>query len=224
MKTVRVSSRVRTNRTYSLLGTCALLVLTVIQLPRASDLFQQIRFQQSQYAGLLSGELAPARSVELEGELNRLRSECQAHESAMISGVQLPKVQSELMDMAREHGCQLRKSVSQPGETETWNSLRRERMTQDELFDAGESPYQLAVEQLSLTLEGSVEQTFDLLQAVKKQGWLSKVSQVSFARSPERADRLMIEATIAFYKLTKSSPEQSELIQWREGARPANLN
>lgn len=222
MSLTRVSRKARTSRTISLLVTCSLLAITIIQLPKAADLMHELQSQKEQQAGLLSGELAPQRSVELDEKLEELRSEVSRYEKSMLGIEQMPKIQSELMELAMNSNCKLRKSVGQSGNTKPW--VAANHADNVNAFGENESPYQLSVEQLSLLLEGSLDESFDFLRKLRERQWLMKCTSVTFSRSPEDSGRLSIEVSLSFYKLTKSKTvEEPELIEWREGSRAESV-
>lgn len=224
MRSARVSRRTRTNRTYSLLGTCGLLAITVIHVPEAADLLHQLRARRAVHSGLLTGASAPQRSAELDEQLAQLNQELQHYERAMIGVEEIPALQSELMELARESQCKLRKSVSQSGASHSWTQQREGDSNEEEEYDSEESPYKLVTAQLNLSWEGTLEQTFDFLSRVRAQDRLMKFSQISFARSPDGSGRLSVEVNLSFYKLTRTQLSEEEFIQWREGSRPGELH
>lgn len=222
MSLTRVSRKARTSRTFSLLVTCSLLAITIIQLPKAADLMHELQSQKEQQAGLLSGELAPRRSVELDERLEGMRSEVARYEKLMLGIEQMPEIQSELLELAMNSNCKLRKSVGQSGNSKPW--IAENHADNENAFGDNESPYQLSVEQLSLNLEGTLDETFEFLRKLRERQWLMKCTSVTFGRSPENGGQLSVEVSLSFYKLTKSKTfEETELIEWREGSRAESV-
>ncbi len=219
MSAMRVSSRVRKSRTYSLLGTCGLLAITVIQLPKAVDLLHELRSRHAHQSGMMSGALTPKRSAELDQQLQELNAELAELEGAMIGVDQMPDIQSELMEDANGCHCRLRKAVGQTGAAEDWMAEQGQSANQVGGMQE-ESPYQLAKEHLNLSLEGTLEQTLDFLGRLRKHHWLMKVSRISLSRSLDDDGRLAAEISLSFYKLTKTEQEQEHLIDWQSGPQP----
>lgn len=211
------------SRRFFVLGACGLLTITVIQVPAVADLWEQL---SSQYAAQseMQGGMSPAERVaRLEECAAKVRGELSTYEQSMVGVEQMPSIQSELMDLARASGCQLRKAVVQAGSTETWEAeqpLQEEEDVEAESPDSvpasllgEESPYQLTTEQLSLSLTGTLKQTFDFLDRVQAQPWLMRVAQINFSRDADGGSQLNVEANLAFYKLVCRGPATDQASQ-----------
>lgn len=219
MKSTVTNSRARTNRKFSLLGACGLLAITVTQLPNLADLWKQLRSEQAHRTEMVAGISAPQRSAKLEEQLGEVQSRLAAFDAAMVDISMMPTIQSELMELARLSGCQLRKAVILAGASESWEPEVTEDVPSEESGYARQSPYTLTTEQLSLSLTGTLDQSFDFLQRLRRRPWLMRVAQINFSRDPEGGGQLFFEASLAFYKLIKKESEETELVQWRDGAR-----
>jgi hypothetical protein len=216
----------RTNRRFFLLGACGILAITVIQVPSVADLWEQVRSQHRARGEMVS---TPDRLTELNEQLESVQAQLRDFELAMVGMDLMPTIQSELMELARGSGCQLRKAVIQAGATETWEPEKPESSQEEleaELADPAamsiteqESPYRLSTEQLSLSLTGSLKQTFDFLDRIQERKWLMRVAQISFSRDADGADQLVVEASLAFHKLVRHSGPEVEAEPWREGSR-----
>ena len=225
MRRTGASMRSRTSRRFSLLGTCGFLGVTIVLLPSAADLIRELRSLQSNRVKLMSGDHAPQRSEELDAQLNTLRNDLAGYEEAMIGVDEMPFVQSELMELARESECQLRKSVGQSGATEDWLTESDEEADPGDVeYSIEGSPYQLSTERLSLSLQGTLEQTFDFLSKMQSHNWLMRVSSLTVSRSREEEHVLATEVNLSFYELNENDDhDQTELIQWSEGPPPGDV-
>ncbi len=229
MKSTITGGISRTNRRFFLLGACGILAITVIQVPSVADLWEQVRSQQRARGEMVDGLSTPNRLTQLTEQLEGVQSQLRDFELSMVGMDLMPTIQSELMELARASGCQLRKAVIQSGATETWEPEKMEPSQEEleaELADPAamsiteqESPYRLSTEQLSLSLTGSLKQTFDFLDRIRERKWLMRVAQISFSRDAEGTDQLVVEASLAFHKLVRHDGAETEAEPWREGSR-----
>lgn len=228
MKSTITGGISRTNRRFFLLGACGILAITVIQVPSVADLWGQVRSQQRARGDLVDGLSAPNRLTQLNEQLESVQAQLHDFELAMVGMDLMPTIQSELMELARASGCQLRKAVIQAGATETWEPEKTEP-TQEELeaeladpaamaITEQESPYRLSTEQLSLSLTGSLKQTFDFFDRIRERKWLMRVAQISFSRDADGSGQLVVEASLAFHQLVRLDGAEAEE-PWREGSR-----
>jgi hypothetical protein len=81
----------------------------------------------------------------------------------------------------------------------------------------------LTTEQLSLSLTGTLAQTFDFLDRVREQKWLMRVAQINFSRDADGRGQLNVEASLAFYKLVQQASTSNESVPWREGPRTGQI-
>lgn len=213
------------NRRFSLLGACGLLAITVIQLPNLADLWEQARSQRTRYHEIQAGDSA-GRSAQLQQKLDDVLAELGTAEAAMVSVEMMPAIQSELMEMAKNSNCQLRKAVIQAGSSETWVPEKpgqtEDELNEDDLADASHT-YLVTTQQLSLSLTGNLEQMFDFLNRVYRKTWLMRVAQINFSRDPEGQGLLSVEANLAFYKLVRQENSDAGSLQWREGSRASKV-
>ncbi len=227
MKTIVTSSKARTNRRYSLLGACGFLAITVIQVPNVADLCKQLRSQHVHRAKMLDDDSGPDRIAQMQKQLERVKTELETIGQSMIGIDRMPAIQSELMELARSSGCQLRKAVIQAGSSEIWEAEKlapSEEEEAEQRFIASESPFSLTTEQLSLSLTGTLAQTFDFLDRVRQRTWLMRVAQINFSRDPDGGGQLIVEANLAFYKLVHQEKSTSESVKWREGSRAKQIH
>lgn len=224
----------RTNRRFFLLGACGILALTVIQVANVADLWEQARSQQRVQGELVEGLSTPNGLSEVDEQIDSVRAELTDFELSMVGMDLMPTIQSELMEMARASGCQLRKAVIQSGSTETWEPLTEVPSPEEidaELADPAamsmteqESPYRLSTEILSLSLSGTLKQTFDFLDRIREKKWLMRVATISFSRDVDGTDQLGVEASLAFHKLVCHKGMDAEGEAPREGSRSGMTN
>lgn len=224
MSAMRVNGRARKSRTFSLLGTCGFLCITVIQVPKVVDLFQQLRSRQTHHAEFMSGATVLEPSAESVKTLNGIREQLERFEGSMIDAQQMPSVKSQLLEIAKDAKCQLRKSVSQTGSTEDWTGLAEEQEDSKTGFYREESPYQLEREHLNVSLEGSIEQTLTFLEQLRENKWLMQVSRIRFSRTEDGERRLATEVNLTFFKLIKRKIDQEQFVQWKNGPGPERMN
>ncbi|MCC7337062.1 MAG: hypothetical protein IT422_18375 [Pirellulaceae bacterium] len=237
MRSIVTTEKSRATRRFFLLGACGLLAITVIQVPRLADLWGQMASQQEQTAQMLAGLAETEQTQELTKQLVKVQGELQAIELTMVGIEQMPTIQSDLMELARDAGCQLRKAAVQPGSSLTWE-LENEDVADGEsepplpgqLPDVPampemnpESPYRLTTEQISLTLTGSLIQTLDFLDRVHQQPWLMRVAQIHLSRDGENNGQLVVEANLAFHKLVREAKSETESMPWRETSRQGKV-
>ncbi|MEO8268549.1 MAG: hypothetical protein ABI557_02445 [Aureliella sp.] len=237
MRSAVTTSKFRVTRRLSLLCACGLLVITVIQVPLLADLWGQMASQQEQTAQMLAGLAETEQSQELTKQLAKVQSELQAIELTMVGIEKMPTIQSDLMELARDSGCQLRKSAIQSGSSLTWE-LEREQRTVEESGPplpgstpapqtltemTPEIPYRLTTEQISLTLTGTLTQTLDFLDRVHQQPWLLRVAQINISREGENNGQLVVEANLTFHKLERQEKSTVESMLGREGSRPGKI-
>jgi len=239
MRTIITTGKSRATRKLFLLGACGLLAITVIQVPRLADLWGQVASQQEQTAHMLAGLAETEQTQELAKQLAKVQSELQAIELTMVGMEQMPTIQSALMELARDAGCQLRKAAIQPGSSLPWE-LENEGSAVGEsapplpgqaqasavptLSEINpERPYRLNTEQISLTFTGSLTQTLDFLDRVHQQPWLMRVAQINLSREGENNGQLVVEANLAFHKLVRQAKSESESMPWREASRQGKI-
>lgn len=223
-----------TNRRFFLLGACGILALTVIQVPDVADLWDQARTQRQVRGELVDGLSSPNRLTKINEQIDSVTAELTDFDLSMVGMDLMPTIQSELMEMARASGCQLRKAVIQSGSTETWEPLKEVPSPEDleaELADPAamrmteqESPYRLSTETLSLSLSGTLKQTFDFLDRVQEKKWLMRVATINFSRDADGTDQLGVEASLAFHKLVRHTGTVVEGETPREGSRTGMAN
>lgn len=223
-----------TNRRFFLLGACGILALTVIQVPDVADLWDQARTQRQVRGELVDGLSSPNRLTKINEQIDSVTAELTDFDLSMVGMDLMPSIQSELMEMARASGCQLRKAVIQSGSTETWEPLKEVPSPEDleaELADPAamrmteqESPYRLSTETLSLSLSGTLKQTFDFLDRVQEKKWLMRVATINFSRDADGTDQLGVEASLAFHKLVRHTGTVVEGETPREGSRTGMAN
>ena len=229
MRSAVVTSKSRATRRFSLLAASGLLVITVIQVPRLADLWGHMASQQEQTAQMLAGLAETEQSQELAKQLAEVQNELQAIELTMVGIEQMPTIQSDLMELARNSGCQLRKAAVQSGSSLTWELEKEDRVVEEtepplpgksaampalpEMTN--ESPYRLTTEQISLTLTGTLIQTLDFLDRVHQQPWLLRVAQINLSREGDNDGQLVVEANLAFHKLVRQEKSMVESMPWR---------
>jgi len=233
MRATTTSGTGRTSRRFFLLGACGLLAITVIQVPYVADLWEQRKSQRLAAHESAGGFSASERAARLEQYTQSTRDELARFEQSMVGVEMMPTIQSELMDLARASGCQLRKAVVQASATEIWEPEKPPASDEEPEYDPQapaplsqfeeESPYRLATEQLSLSLTGTLAQTLDFLDRVREQSWLMRVAQINFSRDTEGRGQLNVEASLAFYKLVQQASTSNESVQWREGSRAGKV-
>ncbi len=197
--------------------------------PRLADLWGQRAFQQEQTAQMLAGLAETEQNQRLAQQLAEVQSGLQAIELTMVGIERMPTIQSDLMELARDSGCQLRKAAIQSGSTLPWELEKEDfadgepegpplgqKATTEALpeLDA-ESPYRLTTEQISLTLTGTLTQTFDFLDRVHQQPWLMRVAQINLSRDGENNGQLVVDANLAFHKLVRQSKSEVDSMPWR---------
>lgn len=233
MRATTTSGTSRTSRRFFLLGACGLLAITVIQVPHVADLWDQWKSQRLASLDAAGGFSAAERTARLEQHIQLTRDELNQLEQSMVGVEMMPAIQSELMDVARASGCQLRKAVVQAGSTETWEPEKPTEVEEEPEVDpqapvalsqiGEESPYRLTTEQLSLSLTGTLAQTFDFLDRVRSETWLMRVAQINFSRDAEGGGQLNVEANLAFYKLVRQAEGSTEAVPRRDGSRPGQI-
>ena len=221
MRSTVITGRSRTTRRYSLLGACGLLAIIVIQVPSLADLWRQMKSQQAENARMLAGLAETEKTQELAKQLSEVQQEMQAIEQTMVGVEQMQSIQSELMELARECGCQLRKAAIQSGSSLTWEAEREEQaVPEPDLPAVGtESPYRLTTEQLGLTLTGTLTQTLEFLDRIRQKPWLLRVAQINLSRDGESRGQMIVDANLAFHKLVRQEKSELESMPWREGSR-----
>ncbi|MCA9157061.1 MAG: hypothetical protein KDA72_01965 [Planctomycetales bacterium] len=237
MRSIVTTSKSRATRRFFLLGACGLLAITVIQVPRLADLWGQMASQQEQTAQMLADLAEAEQTQELAKQLVQVQNELQAIEATMVGVEQMPTIQSDLMELARDAGCQLRKAAVQPGSSLTWE-LENEGGADEDLEPPlpgqlpaasnmpemkPESPYRLTTEQISLTLTGSLTQTLDFLDRVHQQPWLMRVAQIHLSRDGENNGQLVVEANLAFHKLVRQAKFETGSMSSREVTRQGKI-
>lgn len=217
MRSIALTSRSRAIRKLSLLCAGGILAITVIQVPRLADLWGQMASQQEQTAQMLAGLAETEQTQILAKQLAEVQSELQTIELKMVGVEQMPTIQSHLMELARDSGCQLRKAAIQSGTSLAWELEKQERTVEESAPPlpgqvpansampemTSELPYRLTTEQISLTLTGSLTQTLDFLDRIHEQPWLMRVAQINLSREEESNGQLVVEANLAFHKLVR---------------------
>lgn len=229
MRTIITTGKSRATRKLFLLGACGLLAITVIQVPRLADLWGQVAFQQEQTAQMLAGLGETEKTQELAKQLAEVESELHAIEVMMVGIEKMPTIQSVLMELARDSGCQLRKAAIQSGTSLRWELENADIAAgESEPLLPGpipataalpemnpESHYQLTTAQISLTLNGTLAQTLDFFDRVHQQPWLMRVAQINLSREGEDNGQLVVEANLAFHKLVRQEKSEVESMPWR---------
>jgi len=213
--------RSRNTRIISLASTCGLIALSVIQVPRLADQTEDIRTKIAQHHELKTGLRVSDSAAEITAQLNDVNNQLEILQASMIDSSQLPNVQSELLDMARSSGCQIRKVAIQPGLRENW--APQSASSPEEQSEDNKDLYSLNTEQISLSLNGTFEQTALFIAKIRQKPWMMRVAHISFSHLPEETGRLTVEATLAFVRLAKSEDE-GEFVNWREGSRAARIH
>ena len=218
----------RIARIISLSGTCGFIVLSVIQVPRLAVHTGKLRSQQARQEEF-AANLPPSDSAdEILEQLNATNIELNKVKASMIDGSQLPKLQSELLEIARDSGCRIRKVAIQTGSKETWKpSGSEEQLVSENIPDvagdeAGES-YSLNIEQIDLSLSGTFEQIDSFLATVRRKPWMMRITGLNIAHSLDENAVLNVDGTLKFLKLSTTA-KKTELVEWREGLRPSDVH
>jgi Tfp pilus assembly protein PilO len=196
----------------------------VILLPGLVDVWDVLKSRSTYRAEMIAGIAEPHRSAQLDAQLEEVKASLTEYERSMVSAESMSAVQSELMELAQQSGCQLRKVVTQTGNTQSWEPEVSANPQDEAGIQPEESPYLLDSEQLNISLTGTMMQTLDFLDRVESRPWLMRVAQVSISRDPDGGGRMFVEANLAYYRLKKTESGQSELVQWREGSRGTQVH
>ncbi len=223
MIAIGVKRRSRKIRIISLASTCGLIALSVIQVPRLADQTDEIRSKIVQHHELKTGLRTSSSAAEVAAQLEDINIQLEVLQASMIESSQLPNVQSELLELARSSGCQIRKVAIQPGMRENWTPPSAAGALPEDRLEEEKDVYSLDTEQISLNLNGTFEQTALFIAKIRKKPWMMRVAHISFSHLPEETGRLTVEATLAFVRLAKSENE-GELVNWREGSRSAQVH
>lgn len=223
MSAIRRNRRNSRTRILSLAGTCGLICIGVIQVPMLADQTEKLRTRIVEKQELKSGLRQADTAAEIAEQLQVVQSQLELVQSSQFDGSQLPNIQSELLDMAKACGVQIRKVAIQPGTQESWRPKRQEpqQVSPEHAEREGEAEgeaYALHTEQISLNMQGNFEQTSLLIAKIRQKPWMMRLTQVGFSHAPEEAGHLAVEATLAFMRLSKPEKEV-EFVDWREGSR-----
>ncbi len=218
MSAIRRNRRSSKTRILCLAGTCGLICLGIMQVPKLADQTEELRSRIVEHQELKSGLRQADSAAAIAEQLHAVNQQLQAIHSSQFDSSQLPNVQSELLDMAKACGVQIRKVAIQPGTQERWSPKRQETQPAPELAEENEEAYALHTEQISLSMQGNFEQTNLLIAKIRQKPWTMRMSHISFSHAPEEAGHLTVEATLAFLKLSKPEKEV-EFVNWREGSR-----
>lgn len=230
MSKIVTNGRNRAGRKYSLLAASGILVITVIRVPVLVDLWGQMDSQRADRQQMLvsmddgsPGRMAIEQLTEVQQELAEIKG-------TMVAAEQMPAIQSQLIELARSSGCQLRKAVVQSGTSETWEMERGEEPElEPDVVDAtapasaqsppnslpsslmnrlGEDqPYALVTEQIGLTFNGTLKQSFDFLDQARQAPWLMSIAQIKLTRQADNDGQMVVEASLAFHRLERKEKE-----------------
>jgi hypothetical protein len=128
-----------------------------------------------------------------------------------ITEEELPSVQDRMIELAKEHGCTLKKvaprgSVVRPL-IEKDPSVQQEAPDPDSLDDQLPMAYDVREVGLSLSSEGDLTSTLNLLDAVRQQPWFVSTRQMVIRRDPAKPSNLTLEFEMNFNSL---QPQQKQ--------------
>jgi len=218
MSAIRRNRRSSRARILSLAGTCGLICLGIIQVPKLADQTEKLRSRIVEHQELKTGLRQADSAAEVAEQQHEVQTQLQAIQVSQFDSSQLPNIQSELLDMAKACGVQIRKVAIQPGTQERWCPKRTESQFEPEPAGENEDVYALHTEQINLSMHGNYEQTSLLIAKIRQKSWMMRIAHVGFSHVPEEPGHLAVEATLAFMKLSKPETEV-EFVNWREGSR-----
>jgi hypothetical protein len=150
------------------------------------------------------------RLEEFQLEAERLNNAIAELEKRAILESELASVQDELLAIAKEHGCKIKKA-SPRGTTirnfEDKTKKKREdatvalndgSMQQDKRFEIHDAT-------LAVSIEGDLIPTMAFLEAVKKLPWLASTRQLVLRRDSNRASYLATELELQFSSLRETN-------------------
>jgi len=85
-------------------------------------------------------------------------------------------------------------SIPVPGQTLPTSMLNR---------FAGDNPYSLTTQQIGLTFNGTLKQSFDFLDQARQAPWLMTIAQIKLTRQADSDGQLVVEASLAFHRLER---------------------
>lgn len=146
------------------------------------------------------------RLDQFHADSERMGSQLSEFEKRAISEAELSEVQDQLLSLAKEHNCTIKKAsprgvlvreftTSKPtGLEANVNDPNRVPGTvhkEFEIHDAG----------LALNIEGELKATLDFLETVKKQPWFTSTRQLVLRRDPSQPSRIATELELRFASL-----------------------
>lgn len=215
MSFTRIRSRGRTNRKFSLLGTSIILFIAMFESFQIADIRRELHAREADRDSMQHGGIDHRRSHELDVALDGIFGEISDFEERMVNSERLEEIQTLIMEIAKQSQCKLRRAVSDEASTVTWDTTESVEGSTEMTLNSEESPFEVTTQQLSLSLEGDVEQTRDLIARIKAQGWLFKYGEANFSRKADQGDQVAVELVLSFYHLSKKeqveNPWDSEI-------------
>lgn len=135
-----------------------------------------------------------AKSVQVDAELSRL-------ESRYVAAADLPKIQDQLIELAKQCNCSLQKSAVSREETRPLptDGLSGEVSNRRAVAKAS-GGLQLHVAAIQVSIEGDLENLQKFYRQLRSQNWLFGCEDVQWQRQGDTNQRIRLNIVLSFYR------------------------
>lgn len=175
-------------------------------MPEADDYFDKRNSRNTLTAALTQIQQTAAHLPELEQKVDAIKSKLAALESRAVSEEFVPKFRSELVEIVRQAGCQIRRIDVGPPAARPWKS------EDNPLTEAASStntspptPFLLERRSLSLAVDGPMASLYDLLARLRKSNTIAHLHQMRFQPAGANDNNVTMEVELWLYALTRAA-------------------
>jgi hypothetical protein len=134
-----------------------------------------------------------------------MQVELKKFDEQSITFAKLTQVQDQLLALAREHGCTLKKaSPRAKGKVDfVPNANLTEKESSKDAQDEFKAEFELHQCGLALSVAGELAQILSFMRAVREQTWIASADQLFLRREASSGGNMSLELDLNFWSLQK---------------------
>ncbi len=183
-------------------------LLVIFSLWAADDFYRLYCESADQHRLLAESEQQELLLQDYRETANEISEPIAKHQQRIVNAERLPQIQDQLVRLAKEKHCNLKKSTPKGHNARPLG----ERGLKDELTDLlhtpiNEADFVLHQEVLAINLEGSLENLSAFMRGVAQQNWLCSTDEMTMYQRPDESDYLVLELELTFHDVVPKKNE-----------------
>lgn len=150
------------------------------------------------------------RLEQFQADSIRMQAELKRFDEQSITFSELTQVQDQLLALARQHGCTLKKaSPRSKGIVDFKSSTNsKENEARKDLPDDPHAEFEMHQSCLALNVAGDLVHILSFMKAIREKSWIASTDQLSLRREANSGGNMSLEMELNFLSLQRKKPTE----------------